>query len=67
MYEKVGDEEYGIIFIFADGYRKLFAVFCVNYAMNGKGDRRPLIFLYAAVVMRLEKGEISVFVKGNCL
>ena len=65
MGEKIGNIEHGIPTLIAHGYFNLFAV-CLHYnSVKGKGQRNPLIFLYAAVIMRFQKGKFALFVKGD--
>ena len=65
--EKIGNIEHGIPTLIAHGYFNLFAV-CLHYnSVKGKGQRNPLIFLYAAVIMRFKQGGSAGLVYGVLL
>ena len=67
MGEKIGNIEHGIPTLIAHGYFNLFAV-CLHYnSVKGKGQRNPLIFLYAAVIMRFKQGGSAGLVNGVLL
>ena len=61
MREKVCDVEYRIIFLLTYADLMALAVICKYNAVNGKGDRSPLILLYSAVIVGLEVYRVVVF------
>ena len=50
--------------VFADGELHPAAVGLEDHPVDGQGPGQPLVFLDAAVVVGLQKGQIRVFIKG---
>ena len=63
MREKVGNNELRFALFFAEGDFNLSAVTQNNNSVKRHRNRRPLIFLDSAVVMRLEKSHLICFVE----
>ena len=63
MYKQIRDHEYRIIFFFSDTYFFCRAVLFHDHTVNGKGLSHPLIFLDAAVVMRVKVCKSFVLVE----
>ena len=58
MGEQVGDVEYRIARLLADAHLDLFAVFPDDDTVQGQRDRRPLVLLDTAIVVRLEIADL---------
>ena len=67
MREQVCDIENRVIIVFADNNLDHASVLLGNNAVNGKRYGCPLIFLDAAVVMRLEEAEAVRFIERMLL
>ena len=67
MREQVCDIENRVIIVFADNNLDHASVLLGNNAVNGKRYGCPLIFLDAAVVMRLEEAETVRFIERMLL
>ena len=67
MREEVGDGQNGIIWLLADVQLDFRAVFLEDDAMEGEREGDPLVFLDAAIVMRVEQDELVVFVERRRL
>ena len=64
MYQKIGHENYGVVFIFAYRYLNDFTVFFCNYAVDCKRYCYPLIFLYTPVIMCVEVHDLGILIYG---
>ena len=67
MGQKVGQYEYGVVFILTNADFNRFAARFANYTVKGKRNRRPLIFFDTAVIVRLEKCKVVVLIKRSRL
>ena len=65
--QQIVDIEYGIAQLFPDRKFDLAAVLANDCAVQGKRDRRPLIFLDAAVIMRFQETHTRIFIQGILL
>ena len=62
MRQQIADIEHGIAVVFADSDAESGAVRLDDRAVQGEGDRRPLIFAQTAVVMGFGEGDAVRFV-----
>ena len=67
MDEQIGDTHHGIVLIFADDHVHHGAVLLGHHAVEGQGQRHPLILLDAAVVVGIEIGKIRILIEGVLL
>ena len=67
MRQKVGNAEYGVTRVLTDVYLNKTAVSLGDNAVECKGNGRPLILSYTAVIVCLEVTYTLVFVKGTGL
>ena len=63
VHQQVGDAEHGVTFVFAHVHLDDAAVFLGDYAMDGQGQRDPLVFLDAAVIVRVKQRESARFIQ----
>ena len=63
VHQQIGDAEHGVAFVFAHVHLDDAAVFLGDYAMDGQGKRDPLVFLDAAVIMRVKQRESARFIQ----
>ena len=65
--QKVGDHEFGILGVLADDHADRLAVLAGDHSVELQGDREPLVFLDAAVVMGLQIGQLAVLIERQLL
>ncbi len=53
--------------VLADGELHVRAVGLEDHPVDGQGPGQPLVFLDAAVVVGLQKGQVRVFIEGILL
>ena len=63
MDQKVGHEENGIVLVLAHVDLHGAAVLLHNHAVNGKGNRHPLVLFHAAVIMGVQISETAVLIE----
>ena len=63
MWQQVGYAEDRVAFVLTDGDADYRAVFLVNVAVQSQRNGWPLIFLDAAVVVRVEIGKLAVLIQ----
>ena len=67
MRQQIGDDELRIVRVAADDHVDQIAVFQRDDAVQLQRDRHPLVFLDAAVVVRLEIGHLRVLIQRKLL
>ena len=67
MDQQVRNADHGVVFILADDDIDLRSVLPDRHAVQRQCPGDPLVFLYAAIVVRVGKGQIGVLVKGILL
>ena len=63
MDQKIADSEYRILFLLADDKIDTCPVFFHDYAVQRQGQRYPLVFFNAAIIMGVEKGKAFALIK----
>ena len=63
MRQEIRDVKYRILVFFADIEENLGSVLADHKTVDGKRNGRPLIFLDAAIVVRLQKRHLILFIK----
>ena len=64
MDQQIRDKEYRIVLILADAQDHCLSTFLDDHAMDSKRNSHVLIFLDAAVIMRIQKSDLIVFIHG---
>ena len=63
MRQKVGHAKARLIFLFTEAYRDFLPVFQHDRTVQGKRNRRPLVFFDAAVIMGFEQGHLKILIE----
>ena len=64
MGQQIGDAELRVILILAQNDIYIRAVLFYYPAVKGKGNRGPLVFFDAAVLVGLEQSQVVLFIQG---
>ena len=67
MNQQVADTKYRIARLIANAYRDYGSVLFHKYAVQSERDCHPLVFLDAAIVMRIKHSHLCIFIQGHLL